>query len=110
MQCCIVTKYRDAAAFGNNFKGLQEAVANAIKKSLSSHWVLDYYNLGNRTYSVDYIYKMADSGSCWFQHFITLKAHPRGCHLITDEISKIAELRNIKIGLCHVFRMWLSDN
>ena len=38
----------------------------------------------------------------WFQKEITLKQKARGCHLITDEIAKIKEVSDIKIGLCHV--------
>ena len=40
--------------------------------------------------------------SAWFQRELLLKPRRRGCHLITDEIEKIQEVKNIKIGLCHV--------
>jgi len=40
----------------------------------------------------------------WFQREITLKSHRRGYHLITDEvIAKLPQLRDIKVGLLHVF-------
>ncbi|MEZ8186413.1 YjbQ family protein [Shewanella vesiculosa] len=40
----------------------------------------------------------------WFQREITLKPHRRGYHLITDEvIAKLPQLRDIKVGLLHVF-------
>ncbi|MBB1390983.1 YjbQ family protein [Shewanella sp. SG44-6] len=40
----------------------------------------------------------------WFQREITLKPHRRGFHLITDEvIAKLPQLRDIKVGLLHVF-------
>tara|TARA_R110002033_G_scaffold37722_3_gene76741 strand:+ start:9257 stop:9676 length:420 start_codon:yes stop_codon:yes gene_type:complete len=40
----------------------------------------------------------------WFQREITLKLHRRGFHLITDEvIAKLPQLRDIKVGLLHVF-------
>ena len=40
----------------------------------------------------------------WFQREITLKSHRRGFHLITDEvIAKLPQLRDIKVGLLHVF-------
>lgn len=40
----------------------------------------------------------------WSQHPITLKARPRGVHLVTSEIvSAVPELRDVRIGLAHVF-------
>jgi len=40
----------------------------------------------------------------WFQREIALKPHRRGFHLITDEvIAKLPQLRDIKVGLLHVF-------
>ena len=39
-----------------------------------------------------------------FQKEITLKARPRGFHLITDEIlENFTEVKNIKTGILHVF-------
>lgn len=45
----------------------------------------------------------------WFQQEIKLNAMKRGCHLITDKIEKISDLKKIKIGLCHVLSklIWL---
>ena len=40
----------------------------------------------------------------WFQREITLKARPRGVHLVTDEIvGALPELRELQIGLAHLF-------
>lgn len=40
----------------------------------------------------------------WNQKTITLKAHKRGCHLITSEItSNLPELKNYKVGLLNLF-------
>ena len=40
----------------------------------------------------------------WSQHEITLRARPRGVHLVTDEIvSALPELRDLRIGLAHIF-------
>lgn len=40
----------------------------------------------------------------WLQKNLTLKAKPRGFHLITDEIlSQTPELRHIKMGLANFF-------
>jgi secondary thiamine-phosphate synthase enzyme len=40
----------------------------------------------------------------WFQREITLKARPRGVHLVTDEIvGALPELRELGIGLAHLF-------
>ena len=40
----------------------------------------------------------------WIRRDITLRARPRGFHLITDEIADAApELRDIEIGLAHLF-------
>ena len=38
----------------------------------------------------------------YFQQEITLKKAKRGCHLITDQIEKISDLKKIKVGLCHI--------
>jgi secondary thiamine-phosphate synthase enzyme len=39
-----------------------------------------------------------------FQKTITLKPFPRGFHLITDRVeNEFPEIRNIKIGILHVF-------
>ncbi|QDU28014.1 hypothetical protein ETAA8_31060 [Anatilimnocola aggregata] len=40
----------------------------------------------------------------WAQQFITLKPRTRGFHLITGEVlAAISEVRQVKIGLLHVF-------
>ncbi len=40
----------------------------------------------------------------WIRRDITLRARPRGFHLITDEIAgAVPELRDIEIGLAHLF-------
>ena len=40
----------------------------------------------------------------WFQKTITLKARPRGFHLITREIEQqLPELADYEVGLAHVF-------
>ena len=40
----------------------------------------------------------------WSQREITLRPRPRGVHLVTDEIiDGLPELRDLKIGLAHLF-------
>jgi secondary thiamine-phosphate synthase enzyme len=40
----------------------------------------------------------------WSQREITLKARPRGVHLVTSEIVEaVPELRDLRIGLAHLF-------
>lgn len=40
----------------------------------------------------------------WQQKTLTLKARPRGFHLVTDELAaQLPELRQIRIGLAHFF-------
>lgn len=39
----------------------------------------------------------------WRQYSITLKARPRGVHLVTAEIVQALPLADVKIGLLHVF-------
>ena len=40
----------------------------------------------------------------WIQRTITLKPRPRGFHVVTDEVlSQLPELRQINVGLLHVF-------
>jgi secondary thiamine-phosphate synthase enzyme len=40
----------------------------------------------------------------WIQRNITLKARPRGVHLVTAEVvDALPELRDLKIGLAHIF-------
>ena len=40
----------------------------------------------------------------WFQREITLRARPRGVHLVTDEIiDALPELRGLQMGLAHLF-------
>eukprot|EP00184_Porphyridium_aerugineum_P007051 CAMPEP_0184698248 /NCGR_PEP_ID=MMETSP0313-20130426/4940_1 /TAXON_ID=2792 /ORGANISM="Porphyridium aerugineum, Strain SAG 1380-2" /LENGTH=149 /DNA_ID=CAMNT_0027157165 /DNA_START=100 /DNA_END=549 /DNA_ORIENTATION=+ len=46
----------------------------------------------------------AGTPQAWFQKTITLKARPRGCHLITSEVlNNLPELRNYNVGLCNIF-------
>lgn len=45
----------------------------------------------------------------WYQKQISLKAKPRGFHLVTDEIqSQLEEIRSVKTGLCHLFILHTS--
>jgi len=40
----------------------------------------------------------------WSQHEITLKARPRGVHLVTREIAEqVPELSDLRVGLAHIF-------
>jgi secondary thiamine-phosphate synthase enzyme len=40
----------------------------------------------------------------WSQREITLKARPRGVHLVTSEIEDgVPELRDLRVGLAHLF-------
>ena len=40
----------------------------------------------------------------WSQHLVTLKARPRGVHLVTSEIvEQVAELSDLRVGLAHIF-------
>jgi secondary thiamine-phosphate synthase enzyme len=40
----------------------------------------------------------------WLQRDVTLRARPRGFHLVTDEVvSGVPELRDVEIGLAHLF-------
>jgi secondary thiamine-phosphate synthase enzyme len=40
----------------------------------------------------------------WLQREITLRARPRGFHLVTDEVlGALPELRELAVGLCHLF-------
>ncbi len=40
----------------------------------------------------------------WSQHAITLKARPRGVHLVTGEIvAALPQLHELRVGLAHVF-------
>jgi secondary thiamine-phosphate synthase enzyme len=40
----------------------------------------------------------------WSQHEVTLRARPRGVHLVTAEIAEaVPELRELRIGLAHIF-------
>ena len=40
----------------------------------------------------------------WLQRAITLKARPRGVHLVTSEVvAALPELREIEVGLAHLF-------
>ena len=45
----------------------------------------------------------------WIQKEIHLKSRPRGFHLITNEVlSKLPELRDVKIGMMNIFIMHTS--
>lgn len=45
----------------------------------------------------------------WLQKEITLKARPRGFHLITDEVLReLPALRNFKVGMLNVFILHTS--
>ena len=40
----------------------------------------------------------------WSQHRISLKARPRGVHLVTSEIAEaLPQLRDLRVGLAHIF-------
>ena len=40
----------------------------------------------------------------WSQHRISLKARPRGVHLVTREIAEaLPQLRDLRVGLAHIF-------
>jgi secondary thiamine-phosphate synthase enzyme len=40
----------------------------------------------------------------WLQRSLTLKARPRGFHLVTDEVvAAVPQLTKIRIGMAHVF-------
>ena len=40
----------------------------------------------------------------WLQREITLRARPRGFHLVTDEVeAAVPELREVAVGLAHLF-------
>ena len=40
----------------------------------------------------------------WLQRDLTLRARPRGFHLITDEVAGgVPELRELRVGLAHLF-------
>jgi secondary thiamine-phosphate synthase enzyme len=40
----------------------------------------------------------------WLQHSITLRARPRGFHLVTDEVvEQLPELERFAVGVAHVF-------
>ena len=46
---------------------------------------------------------------CWFQSTLSLPPHPRGFHLITDQVvAELPELSRIKIGLLHLHIMHTS--
>jgi secondary thiamine-phosphate synthase enzyme len=40
----------------------------------------------------------------WIQRDVSLRARPRGFHLVTDEVVReLPELRDVRVGLCHLF-------
>ena len=46
----------------------------------------------------------------WFQKEITISAKKRGCHLISDDlIAKVPEIKSFKVGVVHVFSMYLRE-
>jgi secondary thiamine-phosphate synthase enzyme len=45
----------------------------------------------------------------WLQREISLPAHPRGFHLVTDTVvDALPELRDVDVGLCHLFMLHTS--
>lgn len=46
---------------------------------------------------------MSGAASVWRQSTATVRAPFRGCHLVTDELLRAADLRGIEIGLAHFF-------
>src|SRR5512137_2393651 len=45
----------------------------------------------------------------WIQKEISLKARPRGFHLVTDDLLReLPELRNVQIGMMHIFILHTS--
>lgn len=49
------------------------------------------------------------SNPVWFQKTIHLEQHSRGCHLITDHVTKaLPELKQFKVGLAHLMIMHTS--
>ena len=44
------------------------------------------------------------SRMAWSQHRVSLKARPRGVHLVTSEIVEaLPQLRDLRVGLAHIF-------
>ena len=40
----------------------------------------------------------------WLQREISLRARPRGFHLVTEEVvGELPEMRGLQVGLCHLF-------
>ena len=39
----------------------------------------------------------------WRQHEVLLPKLTRGCHLVTDEISRQIDLHGVRVGLAHIF-------
>jgi secondary thiamine-phosphate synthase enzyme len=40
----------------------------------------------------------------WLQRDVSLRARPRGFHLVTDEVVReLPELGDLRVGLCHLF-------
>jgi secondary thiamine-phosphate synthase enzyme len=45
----------------------------------------------------------------WLQREISLPEHPRGFHLVTDEVvGALPEMRDVDVGLCHLFILHTS--
>lgn len=45
----------------------------------------------------------------WLQRELTLSPHPRGCHIITDQVvGAVPELQDLRAGLLHVFILHTS--
>jgi len=55
---------------------------------------------------------MASGGkSVWYQREVQLKARPKGCHLLDDEVlGKCPEISKIKIGLAHILSKEITHN
>jgi secondary thiamine-phosphate synthase enzyme len=40
----------------------------------------------------------------WYQKIISLKARPRGCHIVTREVlDQLPDLRHFEVGMLHLF-------
>jgi hypothetical protein len=46
----------------------------------------------------------------WRQHDLTLPSFKRGCHLVTDIVSRevAGSLQGVKVGLAHIFSEWAA--
>jgi len=120
--------YPEFQPFGHNSHGLKSVAwacngCSKTNKALASTRTDNYLKCHSPTRMANYKFRMQrptldpytvisfstsgceimDGGSsAWFQRELFIKPRRRGCHLITDEIEKLEEIKNIKIGLCHV--------